>query len=45
MDLAENRFGKNLVLSFKHFCTLKFESRLQTCSLADVCRDQHTTLE
>ena len=38
MDLAENRFGK----TWKHFLeVLKVD---YNCSLADVCRDQHTTL-
>ena len=38
MDLAENRFGK----TWKHFLeALKVD---YNCSLADVCRDQHTTL-
>ena len=37
MDLAENRFGK----TWKHFLeVLKVD---YNCSLADVCRDQHTT--
>ena len=37
MDLAENRFGK----TWKHFLeALKVD---YNCSLADVCRDQHTT--
>ena len=37
MDLAANRFGK----TWKHFLeALKVD---YTCSLADVCRDQHTT--
>ena len=37
MDLAENRFGK----TWKHFLeVLKID---YNCSLADVCRDQHTT--
>ena len=36
MDLAENRFGK----TWKHFLeVLKVD---YNCSLADVCRDQHT---
>ena len=38
MDLAENRFGK----TWKHFLeVLKVD---YNCSLADVCRDQHTAL-
>ena len=38
MDLAENRFGK----TWKHFLeVLKVD---YNCSLADVCRKQHTTL-
>ena len=38
MDLAANRFGK----TWKHFLeVLKVD---YNCSLADVCRDQHTTL-
>ncbi|KAA4123221.1 hypothetical protein F3D28_18720 [Bacteroides ovatus] len=37
MDLVENRFGK----TWKHFLeVLKVD---YNCSLADVCRDQHTT--
>ena len=37
MDLAANRFGK----TWKHFLeVLKVD---YNCSLADVCRDQHTT--
>ena len=37
MDLVENRFGK----TWKHFLeALKVD---YNCSLADVCRDQHTT--
>ncbi len=37
MDLAENRFGK----TWKHFLeVLKVD---YNCSLADVCREQHTT--
>ena len=37
MDLAENRFGK----TWKHFLeVLKVD---YNCSLAAVCRDQHTT--
>ena len=39
MDLAENRFGK----TWKHFLeVLKVD---YNCSLADVCRDQHTRSE
>ena len=38
MDLAENRFGK----TWKHFLVgLKVDCY---CSLADVSRDEHTTL-
>ena len=37
MDLAK-RFWK----TWKHFEVLKVD---YNCSLADVCRDQHTTLE
>ena len=37
MDLAENRFGKPGNISE----VLKVD---YNCSLADVCRDQHTTL-
>ena len=38
MDLAANRFGK----TWKHFLeVLKVD---YNCSLADVCRKQHTTL-